>query len=216
MNKTEPNSKASLSNRFLLIALLAAYSVVVHLSVANDDPELASGLLLGAVLAGLVVALRRGRVLIIAVLGAVAAGGALFLLEGRTLELLYLPPILVNLILFIVFGRTLLPGKTPLVTRFVMMVRGELHPVIRRYTVRLTWVWTVFFALMTLQSVTLALYAPPYVWSLFTNFINYALVVLVFVVEYCVRIRYLTHFPHPGFIAFCRTLVKTDLRSLAG
>ena len=73
---------------------------------------------------------------------------------------MYLPPVLVNLALMALFGKTLLSGATPLVSRVASLWRGTLDPVVSRYTRRVTIAWTVFFALMALESIGLALFAP--------------------------------------------------------
>lgn len=134
---------------------------------------------------------------------------------GSSPSLVYLPPVLINLALFILFARTLLSGRTPLVTRFALVVREPMDRALARYTRRLTAAWAAFFAVMTLESGSLALFAPVEIWSLFTNFLNYSFILVFFIVEYHVRLRCLAGHSHPSFLSFCRMLVKTDLRSLA-
>ena len=51
-------------------------------------------------------------------------------------------------------------------------------------------------------------------WSLFTNFVCYALMGLMFAGEYAWRRWKFRHLPHPGFAAFVRFLVQTNPRSL--
>ena len=129
------------------------------------------------------------------------------------LHLLYLQPILINACGFYLFFRTLLPGETPLISRFAALVRGQLHPDVARYTHRVTQAWACFFALLTLESLLLALYASPYIWSLFTNLINYLLVAGFFVLEYLIRLRVLADFDHPNFLRYLRNLLKPEIRS---
>ena len=60
----------------------------------------------------------------------------------------------------------------------------------------LTLAWAGFFALMAAISLALALAGPLALWSLFSNIMNYVLVVVFFVLEYLYRrIRY-RHHPH--------------------
>ena len=134
---------------------------------------------------------------------------------GEAVDLMYLPPVLINIALLVLFGRTLLPGATPLVARVAASWRGTLDEAVARYTRRVTVAWTIFFAIMAIESLALALFAPLHIWSLFTNFVNYFLVLLFFVIEYQLRIFYLPGHEHLSFRAFCRLLITIDLRNLA-
>ncbi|MCU7809621.1 MAG: hypothetical protein KZQ77_00080, partial [Candidatus Thiodiazotropha sp. (ex Notomyrtea botanica)] len=82
------------------------------------------------------------------------------------------------------------------------------------YTYGVTVLWSALFMIMIVESVLLALYATPEVWSLFTNFINYAFIGLVFFIEYRVRTRKLPHLQHPGFTAFLLSLRHIEWRKL--
>lgn len=192
---------------------LFAYPGVVHLSVVFTKPWPAALLLTVLCLLGLWQAQRGGHRWI--AVGLVVLIGAIWVLATRfeLLRLLYWQPILINAAACYLFARSLAPGQMPLVTRFAAIVRGFLHPDVARYTRRVTQAWALFFALLALESLLLALFAPPRLWSLFTNFINYLLVAVFFVVEYWVRIRCLAHLEHPGFIKFLRSLLRLELRS---
>jgi uncharacterized membrane protein len=129
---------------------------------------------------------------------------------------LFLPPILINLLLCFLFARTLGADSTPLISAFARIVHGhEMDEVTQRYTRAVTQLWVAVFALLALVSLFLALFAPLEIWSLFTNFINYILVLVVFFIEYQVRIRRLSHLEHPGFVGFMRLLGEIDLGSLS-
>ena len=82
-------------------------------------------------------------------------------------------------------------------SRFARIHRGgELAPDLARYTRNLTAAWAVFFLVMAVISATLAVTGPLAAWSLFSNLLNYLLVVLFFVLEYAYRrVRY-RHHPH--------------------
>ncbi len=130
--------------------------------------------------------------------------------------MLFLPPILINLLLCSLFARTLGADATPLISTFARAVHGhELDEVAQHYTRAVTQLWVGLFMLLALVSLLLALFAPLEIWSLFTNLISYILVLLLFIVEYQVRIRHLSHLKHPGFIGFMRLLGTIDLRSLS-
>ena len=96
-----------------------------------------------------------------------------------------------------------------------MLWQGNLDPELARYTRLLTIAWTVFFAVMVIESLALALFAAFHVWSLFTNCVNYLLVLVFFIVEYQLRFYFLPRHEHSSFRDFCRLLVSTDLRALA-
>lgn len=215
MRKIEPSSGRPSFKIILFLTLLLAYPVIVHLAVAGDNRMLAVGYLLGLAAIGLVAAVRAGSRSWSLSLGVLLAGGLAYAWQGEGVDLVFLPPLLINLALFTLFGRTLLAGKTPLITRLAMVMRGYIDEELSRYTHRVTVAWTLFFAFLAAESVVLALFAPLHVWSLFANFLNYLLVLLFLIVEYHVRIRCLTDYPHPSFLSFCRAVIQTDFRSLA-
>lgn len=164
---------------------------------------------------GLVVAIRRGSVPISLFFGFLLVAGIGLWNWGDAVNLIFLPPVLINLALLVLFGKTLLPGTTPLVARVAALWRGSLDEAVFRYTRRVTIAWTVFFAIMALESTALALFAPINLWSLFTNFLNYLMVLAFFIVEYHLRFWCLPHHEHLSFRKFCRLLYTTNLQSLA-
>jgi uncharacterized membrane protein len=113
------------------------------------------------------------------------------------------------------FGYTLLPGQRPLISRFAEILHGHvLDTLTLRYTRGVTLLWSSLFALMTLESLLLGLLAEPAIWSLFTHFINYLVLLLVFFLEYRLRLRHLPHLEHPGFFGFLCSLRRVDWRRL--
>lgn len=129
--------------------------------------------------------------------------------------LLYMPPVLINLLLFVLFAQTLLPRRRPLITAFAERFHNmTADPSTYRYTRRVTQVWSWVFGLMMLQSLLLAIAASREVWSLFTNFINYLLILMIFFVEYRIRLRRLPHLNHPGFVNFLLSLKEVNPREL--
>lgn len=203
--------------RYLLtVVLLLAYSLAVHFEVRGDIHGLAAVILLLSVVACvLVAALRTRRYALAGLWFALLALAVLQLAYGDDDRwLLALPPILINAGLMILFGRTLRRGSVPMISRFAAIWRGTLDARTRHYTLRATQAWVIFFALMTLESVLLALFASPPVWSLFTQLLNYLFVMLFFVIEYAVRLHVLSHLEHPGFSPFVRRLLKVEFRKL--
>ena len=197
----------------MAMLILLAYPGIVHVSIVFANPWPVALLLTALCILALWQAQQSGRKWF--AVGLVLLMGAIWGLAARSelLPLLYWQPILINAVGCYLFARTLAPSQMPLVTRFAAIVRGYLHPDVARYTRRVTQAWALFFALLALESLLLALFAPVRLWSLFTNVINYLLVGVFFVVEYCVRIRCLAHLEHPSFIGFLRSLLKPELRS---
>ena len=170
------------------------------------------------VLAGLLLLLAIGtggwyRLLLVlssAVVGAVAVlddgQGGMLLLYGQS--------VLVNVALCFLFGHTLLDGRRPLINRYMRAIRGELDAPTARYGRRLTQVWTLLFATLSLESVLVAVVASDETWALVTGMFNYLLIAAVFVVEYQVRVRVLSHLTHPGFMGFLLALTRCPLNTV--
>jgi uncharacterized membrane protein len=82
------------------------------------------------------------------------------------------------------------------------------------YTRRVTALWVLILAAIAVGNAALALFAPLPVWSLFSNFVNYLLVGLVFVLEYLYRrLRFPAH-AHGGFLAHLRLVARTDYKAV--
>lgn len=124
----------------------------------------------------------------------------------------YMPPIVVPAALAWVFGRTLLPGRTALITHFAINVMGDDMPGTARYTRGVTFYWTLIFVLLALEALLLGVYASWPVWSLFTNCINYLVVVCAFVAEFALRRVRFGRSKRLG--EFLLHLVRTDFRQL--
>jgi uncharacterized membrane protein len=111
-----------------------------------------------------------------------------------------------NLMLAVVFGVTLARGRQALCSRFAEAVHGSLAPDVLRYTRQLTLAWTLFFITISLISALLFAFAPIETWSIFANFLTFPLVMLMFVVEFLVRLRKLPNLERhnilDGILAF--------------
>jgi uncharacterized membrane protein len=213
-NTESSNERSNLKIALILIAL-PVYPGLIHLSFAFDRPLLVTAMWLAVSAAGLAVAARRRNTSLLLLFAALLAIGITLWWWGEAVNFMYLPPVLINIALMVLFGKTLLPDATPLVARVACLWRGPLDPVVALYTRRVTIAWTIFFALMALESFALALLAPLQIWSLFTNFLNYVFVLLFFVIEYQLRLYCLPDHEHLSFRAFCRLLASADLRTLA-
>jgi uncharacterized membrane protein len=131
------------------------------------------------------------------------------------LPLLYLPPVIINVGLAVVFGNSLRHGKTPLITRYSVLLRGKLEPAAISYTRNVTYIWTAFFSIMALELVLLAIFAPLNVWSLFANILNYLFALVLFTGEYSFRVRHLKHLEHPGFFRFITSIANVKHNDIA-
>lgn len=195
------------------MGLLLLYPFFVHGALVLEQPHWVVGSCVVLLVLGYIALIGNRAALWVMVLGT----GTLVLFAGvwRTgLEhVMYLPPIFINLALLTLFGRTLGSGKTPLVTQFETLMNGEPDHELRHYTRRATQWWTAFFVLMMFECIGLALFAPAEIWSLFTNFLNYAAIALMFLIEYRIRVRALPRRTHRGFIAFFRKLIVAAPRA---
>jgi uncharacterized membrane protein len=104
--------------------------------------------------------------------------------------------LLFNSLLMILFGSSLMPGREPLISSLARRVHGSLPKEIAAYTVKVTWVWTIYFAATIVISLLLYFYAPLTVWSFFANVLGIPLAVMLFVGEYLYRIKTIRNFPH--------------------
>ncbi len=177
--------------------ILIAYPFISHFGVLTGEPALPLFWLSLLFLSSFLVARRSLAWLSLAGMTFLLMALALVFDYGETLQ--KAPPIVISAAMALVFGRTLLPGRRPLISHIGEQMRGELPPQVDRYGRRLTWVWTLFFIAMALESLFLALFADPYVWSLFTNFLNYGIILILFVAEYPVRRFVLRDLEHTSF-----------------
>ncbi|MCF6259915.1 MAG: hypothetical protein L3J98_07110 [Gammaproteobacteria bacterium] len=194
------------------VALTLSYPLLVHLAVWLDLPMVQILALLVLALGLLLPSLRQGNrftqglfLLILVLLFAINN-------QGVTLYLLYVPPVVIPLLLWGVFFRGLLPGGKPLVTAIAEQVHGSLPAYMCRYTRSVTLMWAIFFAAMALWSALLPWLGSITLWSLFTNFINYILAALLFVIEYVYRKWRFHHYDQPGFVDYLRIVVSADIR----
>lgn len=195
-----------------MIYCILAYPVLVHLSVLFELPAL-SGLALVALYVGFTYkALANGRIWAWSglLLAAIISGVIVHL--GAELYALYLPPIVLPAVLFVWWTASLRAGQVPFVTRMALAIRGPLSPEHAAYTRSVTVLWVALFGLLTVITGACALWASPELWSLVTNVLINVFLGLVFVSEYLYRRWRLRHEPHPGFVTFLRQIAKASVR----
>lgn len=135
--------------------------------------------------------------------------------QAYTQYLLYLPPILILLSLFILFYKSVGTGKTPLITRYAMLLGNKLDDKHLHYYRTLTLTWSGFFLAMALGSVLLALFTNIDTWSLFTHVISYFLIGIFFIIEFIYRKRHFTGEIEDGFFQFIQKIIKIRPSHLA-
>ncbi len=201
-----------------IASVLIAYPFLVHYTSHADASSQAGqlGALLSiapVVLIALICAWRsRARALMLSGVALLCAGLWLAwpLLVQHYNVVYWLQHAGMQLGLLAVFGRTLLPGVTPLCTRFARAVHAPhiLSPRHERYAHHVTVAWTLFFAMMAMVSTVLFFLAPLDVWSLFANFMTLPLVILMFVLEYVVRHRAVPQAPRVHIMAAVRAFTS--------
>lgn len=170
----------------LLLALAGlAYPFVVYYGTEHVSPPIFA-LVLGAIWLIRAPSLLRkpgGRWMIAAAL----IYCVLLVFTSETLLLRWYP-VLINALLLTTFGVSLIYGP-PFVERFARMRNPDLPPEAVRYTRIVTWIWVAFFAFNGGMSAALSLWAPLAWWTLYNGLISYALMGLLFAVEWLVRGR---------------------------
>jgi uncharacterized membrane protein len=100
---------------------------------------------------------------------------------------LFLAPVLANGALLLAFGRTLVGGGPTLVESLARLQVPDLPADEVRYCRGVTWLWCGFFAVNGSVALLLALGGDRETWALYNGVIAYALVGLLFAVEFTVR-----------------------------
>jgi uncharacterized membrane protein len=199
---------------WLALALLG-YPVLVQFAVSSGEPAFAFGAICLLLLILGMAFLKRSQWLGWLAVAALGAFAHAVCFSGNGRYLLFLPPVLFSLTLMAFFGRTLRPGSEPLITRISRSMRGEALPAeVERYTRRVTILWVAMFGLLATEATLLAAFAPLWIWSLFTNFINHVLVVLLLAGEYLYHSRRYPNKVHHNIGDFARDLVRVDLKRL--
>ena len=119
---------------------------------------------------------------------------------------IFIPSVLVPLLVSLVFAFSLLPGKTPLITRFALLEFKEISARIAAYTRAWTWAWAVFLLVIAAETFALAFWGTLETWSLFANVLNYVFILAFVVLEYFVRTRIIKEVQIPPFFHYLRSL----------
>jgi uncharacterized membrane protein len=202
----------------LILLACIGYQCLVHSALAGGQAEpvrIALAFLPLLALASWIITSSRNKPLWIFIL--VAAGVTIFLLERQEqwgLAAAYsLPHAVIYSSLLWLFGHTLLPGRQALVTRLAQRVHGTLSPDMEIYTRRITVAWCLFFLGQLIASLLLFTLSSLEVWSLFINFLNVPLVLLMFAGEYVYRVIRHPEFPHASILDAMRAFAQDSAHS---
>jgi uncharacterized membrane protein len=127
-------------------------------------------------------------------------------------SIIYLPPILMISLILYPFIRSVLPNNTPLISRFYQLTEQKSDPRVLSYTEKLTWVWIFLISALLLNTIFLTFFASLETWSLFTNFINYLLLLALLVFEWLFRMVKFKKWVSP--VQITRQLLTVDQREL--
>ena len=182
----------------------AAYALLAHRAASAAHPAGYEAMVVSAPLlaVGLALAWRSRRrtlwlTLWLVALAVIAVAGET--MPDGTLWLLLFQSAGINAAMGLAFGRTLMPGSTPMVSRFAAVVHGKLSPRLARYTRGVTLAWVVYFVFTSLVSILLFCAAPPAVWSGFVNLLSLPLLAAMFAGEYLVRMLVIPAAERTGF-----------------
>ncbi len=197
------------------IPLLLAYPLIVHLGIQYGQAVWAVYYL--ALLLFLPIGIRLWRrqrpdwlafdLALIAML--------LVLVAPHHVELLLqLQPVVIFGLLFLLFSTSLVPGSTPLISRFAIIIAKDTPQPVLHYCRWATVAWSGFFLLMITLFLWLSVSTSFQTWSWFGNLISYALIGLMFVVEFRIRRRVLKPYVDYSFFQFIRNLRQVEFRQL--
>ncbi|MBN9426213.1 MAG: acyl carrier protein [Burkholderiales bacterium] len=185
--------------------VLLVYALLAHRFTITDDRSLAGYLWaagsIGAMAAAAGWATRWRWPLLALIVLALAAGWQLRTQLTLDPKWFYLAQHAgINALLGLLFGRSLLRGRQPLVTRLALLLHQQLPAPMLAYTRSVTRAWTLFFAAMTLVSLSLYQFGPMAWWSVLANFLTLPAVALMFAVEYAIRLQRFPDFAHASLL----------------
>lgn len=128
---------------------------------------------------------------------------------GYVSHIVLLPPLLVPILLFLVFGRTLLANEVPLVTAIGEWARGPLSEGMKKYTRKVTQIWSLVFLLLFLEAIVLTLWGSLEIWSWFTNLFNHLFVGILFFGEFVWRKKQFPDHDHPSFLDYLKIVIRS-------
>lgn len=205
--------------RMRLLSLLAAgvpllYPVLVHAAVVTESFGLRFAALVVLILNVSAAWLVQRRPWAWIAVPIAIAGAAMLADTIGARAFFYATPVLVCLALAWLFGHTLLAGRTPLISRLAMAIRGPLPAPVARYTRAVTVFWFLVMLAAASINMLLALFAPPELWSLFANGVNFLIMAVLFVLEWFWRQWRIGEYEHLGWRGYLAALGRIDYRRI--
>ena len=200
------------------LVVAAAYALFSHWLMlhAADKPWAVAALLGPLLAAGLGVAIKRRdlRITLAAVLAALGLAGVVARGGVADVSRLYLLQHAgIHLALFLTFVATLQGGREALISRVARRMHGTLTAPLAAYTRGVTLVWAIYFAAMSLLSVTVYATLPWSAWSLLANLLTPAAIVSLFVGEHVLRYRLHPEFERVGVAEIVRAYSHREAAS---
>lgn len=196
------------------IFLIVLYPLLTHFSINSGKHELQVAAIIALATGVLYQGLRSKNLVVWLIWLGVSALSVVLALKNQAIFVLYWPPIVLPFLVATAFIRSLLPGHEPIVTAIGELHRGPLSQAMRNYSRGVTVMWAISLSLMFAWGVALPLLGEHQLWSIFTNFVNYALVGLLFLGEFALRIKLFPEHDHPKLIEYLKIVLKTDIRKI--
>ena len=170
---------------FLLILLLLAYPLIAHVLIIYGIPNVAVIMLVSLGLFSIISGMFTGagkkpdqlKILIYVV---IVLWGFTNLVTS-SFQVLFVPSVVINSVITLVVAASLRKGATPImemILRFSAV--AELPGLVVREARILTMIWAVFFFVMAIISLALAIWTDLATWSLFAN-VLYFVILAVFI-----------------------------------
>jgi uncharacterized membrane protein len=213
----EHSPRATRRGRWIAFAgLFAGYALLSQYSATASNPHarsLGAALSIGPVILILLVLLWVWRWRVAALIVALSSGALLYL-KWPFIERHYEWSDLAQQfgiygLVAIFFARSLFAGRVPVCDQLARQMYGALTPAETAYMRRATAAWAVFYFLLTAAVLILFFAAPLRVWSLFTNFVTWGLMVFAGFVDHALRQRVLPRHRDGGILTLIRRALTT-------
>lgn len=180
----------SILQRFANISLLI-YPVVAHLGVLADQIILPVCYLLIAVLLNSIHLVSHHKAFSL-LLASIMSAVIYTVFQSELLSyIIFIPPILIPCWLAFIFLKSLSADEATITTIAKKIEGKDLDSRHLLYTRRLTMLWGFAFILMIFEAITLAIWAPFYIWSWWVHVGNYIIVAALFFIEILVRHKFI-------------------------
>ena len=173
--------------RLLLVLLMLVYPAIVYFGLAYLGPALLASILV-ILLAVRLYFFSGRRNLFWPAVAVLCLFLALVWFTGDE-KVLRGYPVLISVALFAVFAGSLL-WPPPLIER-LMRLRGKpIHPAAIPYMKWVTFGWSCFFLVNAVLAACTAWLMPIEYWAVYNGLVSYALVAILFAIEYIIRRMY--------------------------